>query len=286
MSRRFLRKKLQTGNDVEKIIDFHTHIFPDKIAQKTIDFLSEKGGIPPFSDGSVKGLLREMEKADIETAVTLPVVTNPKQFESVNRFALEVNGAFSDKERKLLSFAGIHPQCEDIDGKMRWIKENGFLGVKIHPDYQDTYIADEGYIRILESAKEYDLIVVTHSGVDEGYRNAPVRCTPELIKRVLKKVKHSKFVLAHYGANELFDEVFDLLCGEDLYFDTAYILRFIGEQTFKKILEKHGEDRVLFASDSPWSSIQKDVEILRSFSLGEAAERKIFYDNARKLLGK
>ena len=35
------------------IIDFHTHVFPDKIAEKTIAYLSKKGGIPAFSDGSV-----------------------------------------------------------------------------------------------------------------------------------------------------------------------------------------------------------------------------------------
>ena len=30
------------------VIDFHTHIFPDKIAKKTIDLLSAKADIPPF----------------------------------------------------------------------------------------------------------------------------------------------------------------------------------------------------------------------------------------------
>ena len=51
------------------IIDFHTHIFPDKIAKKTIDLLAQKGGIPPFSDGSVSGLISEMEKGGIDISV-------------------------------------------------------------------------------------------------------------------------------------------------------------------------------------------------------------------------
>jgi len=267
------------------IIDFHTHIFPDKIAKKTIDFLSEKGGIPPFSDGTVKGLTEKMEQAGVDVCVTLPVLTSPKQFDSVNRFAASVNAAFADKEKRLISFGGIHPACEDIDGKMKQIKEMGFLGVKIHPDYQDTFINDEGYIRILQCAKEYDLIVVTHSGVDEGYKDQPVKCTPALALELIRRVPHSKFVLAHLGANEMFEDVYDMLCGEDVYFDTAYVLRFLGEDTFKKILEKHGENKILFASDSPWSSIENDVRILRSFGLDKQAEEKIFAKNARKLLG-
>ena len=267
------------------IIDFHTHVFPDKIAHKTIDKLSEKAAIPAFSDGTVDGLLKRMNESGVDIAVTLPVITNPSQFDSVNVYAAEINQLFANKQRRLISFAGIHPACEDIDKKMAWISKNGFLGVKIHPDYQQTFINDESYVKILSYAKEYDLIVITHSGVDGGYRGSPVRCTPILAKELIDKVKHSKFVLAHYGANEMFEDVFDILCGEDIYFDTAYILRFIGEERFKKILAKHGEDKILFASDSPWSDIRGDVEILKSFSLNKQTESKLFCDNAKKLLG-
>ena len=267
------------------IIDFHTHIFPDKIAKRTIDFLAEKGGIPPFSDGSVDGLLGEMEKAGANISVTLPVVTNPAQFDSVNRFAAEINERFKNEKRRLITFAGIHPACENIEEKMSWIRKSGFLGVKIHPDYQGTFIDDERYIKIIECAKEEDLIVVTHSGVDGGYRDMPVRCTPERVKEVIHKVNHKKLVLAHLGANEMSPQVFDELCGEDVYFDTAYVLRFTPKHEFERIIKKHGEDKILFATDSPWSSIKNDADILKSFSLGKEVEEKIFYKNAEKLLG-
>ena len=267
------------------IVDFHTHIFPDKIAHKTIDKLSEKAGIPAFSDGTVEGLLKRLEEGGVDIAVTLPVITKPSQFDSVNSYAAEINQIFANKPKRLISFAGIHPACEDIEKKMAWIRKSGFLGVKIHPDYQQTFINDESYVEILRCAKEYDLIVITHSGVDGGYRGMPVRCTPTLVKQLIDTVDHEKFVLAHYGANEMFDDVFDMLCGKNVYFDTAYILRFIGEDRFKRILEKHGEDKILFASDSPWSDIKGDVEILKSFSLNKNTEKKLFCENAKKLLG-
>ena len=75
------------------------------------------------------------------------------------------------------------------------------------------------------------------------------------------------------------------LCEADVYFDTAYILRFISEDMFKKILKKHGEDKILFATDTPWSDIKTDVNILKSFKLDKKVENKIFYENAKKLLG-
>ena len=83
----------------------------------------------------------------------------------------------------------------------------------------------------------------------------------------------------------MFEEVLNTLCDEDLYFDTACVLSYIDPETFKSILRKHGEDRILFATDSPWSDISRDVDILKSFSLDKNTEEKVFYKNAKTLLG-
>ena len=34
----------------------------------------------------------------------------------------------------------------------------------------------------------------------------------------------------------------------------------VGKENFMRILEKHGEDKILFGSDSPWSNMAADVE--------------------------
>ena len=267
------------------IIDFHTHIFPEKIARKTSDYLSEKGGLPPFSDGTASGLINSLQKAGADIAINLPVLTNPAQFESVNRFVYEINEQYKNEARRIVSFGGIHPLCDDIDGKMKLLKDMGFLGVKIHPDYQETPINDEKYIRILSCAKELDLTVVTHAGIDAGYRDRTVMCPPELAREIIDRVGHPKLVLAHCGGYESFDDVYELLCGRDVYFDTSYVLRYLGEENLKKMLSKHGNDKILFASDSPWSDIEGDVKILKSFNLGKETEDKLFCENAKKLLG-
>lgn len=266
------------------VIDFHTHVFPDKIAAKTIEKLSVGGTVPPFADGTARGLIKAMDAAGVDVAVALPVLTNPLKFESVNGYADEINREFMEKERRIISFAGIHPECEDIGKKMAFIKEAGFLGIKIHPDYQNTYIDDEKYVKILQYAKEYDLIVVSHAGVDVGYPER-VHCTPDRALNLIRKVPYTKLVLAHLGAAFMTDEVIDKLCGEGVYFDTGYVLRFVGEEKFKTIVEKHGADRILFATDSPWSDIKGDVEIIRAYGLDKTTENKILYENAKALLG-
>ena len=72
------------------IIDFHTHIFPDRIAPVTIQKLSEKAQIPAYTDGTLDDLKRSMEASQVGISVVLPVVTRPDQFSSVNRFARKI----------------------------------------------------------------------------------------------------------------------------------------------------------------------------------------------------
>ena len=265
-------------------IDFHTHVFPDKIAKSTIDKLQSVSGNHAYTDGTVKGLVGQMVKSKINLSVTLPVLTKPTQFDSVLNFANQINQEYNNGEYKLISFAGIHPLCDNIKDKMALVKQMGFKGVKIHPDYQGTFIDNEGYIEILKCAKDLDLVVVTHSGIDGAFPNEPVKCPPELCAKVIDKVNHDKFVLAHYGAHRQWEQVLDMLCGKNVYFDTAETLHDIDKDLFTNILEKHGEDKVLFASDCPWCSMEQYVKLLADFVNDKGVFEKISHKNALKLL--
>ena len=266
------------------IIDFHTHIFPDKIAKRTIDALASNANATPYTDGTAEGLIAHMKTAGADICVNLPVLTKPDQFDSVLEFAKITNEKYSKSTQRIISFAGMHPYCDDIKGKMKRIKDAGIKGVKIHPDYQGTFIDDDGYIEILNTAKENDLIVVTHAGVDDGFLDQPVKCPPELCAKVLKKVDHKKIVLGHYGGHKQWENVLEFLVDFDVYFDTAFTFYKIEEELFKKILYAHGEDRVLFATDCPWSDIKKDKETFLSYGLSKKTEDKILFKNALKLL--
>jgi len=267
------------------LIDFHSHVFPDKIARATIDALEKNSNGKAHTDGTVDGLIKAMDRANCDICVTLPVLTKPTQFDSVANFAINLNKTFKDSDRKIISFAGMHPRCENVYDKMKFLKENGIKGVKIHPDYQDTYIDDDGYFEILKSAKELDMIVVTHSGVDDGYLDCPVRCTPDRVLKLINEVNHDKFVLGHFGAHKMWEETLEKLAGKNVYFDTAFSLHEISEELFVKIVNKHGEDKILFATDCPWRDIKDDLSIIKSFNLSSEILEKILYKNAIKLLG-
>lgn len=262
------------------IIDFHTHTFPDKIADKTIAYLSQKGGIKPFRKGTVSSLVELMKNSGVDYSVVLPVATNPKQEKTINALSAELNG------KNNLFFAGaIHPDCADVEGTLDFIKASGLFGIKIHPDYQGVHFDDERYVRIIGEAAKRSLYVVTHAGIDVAYTDH-VHCTPDMILGVLNRLSgiiENKLVLAHLGGFGLPDEVLQKLIGKPVYMDTAAVLNMYPEKC-REIILAHGAEKILFGSDSPWDDQQNCVAIIKGFGLPEKDEKMILHKNAEKLL--
>ena len=244
------------------IIDFHTHMFPDKIAGRTLDYLSGIFGASPFADGTYTGLCNSMGKGAVDISIALPAVTKVSQVAAINRFA----SAYT--EGPVISFGGIHPECENYKEILKEIKNLGLKGIKLHPDYQDMYFDNIRYERIIDAASELGLITVVHAGVDPKCPE-DVHCTPEMARKVLDDVKPEKLVLAHMGGNEMWDDVERYLVGQNVYFDTGVILNTMPQEQFLRIVHMHGADRILFGTDSPWADQKNFVALLEHMPLTE-----------------
>ncbi len=259
------------------MIDFHTHIFPEQMADRTIAHLSGIIEKEPSYNGKKDGLLDSMDEAGIECSVILPVVTKISQYDSVNRYAAQ----FLDG--RLISFGGIHPDDPDYRAKLRSLKENGFRGIKFHPDYQGVYFNDIRFKRIVECATENDLIVSVHAGIDP-LSPSDVHCTPQMAAELIDEVAPTKLVLAHFGGHMMYDEVEKYLVGKHVYFDTGVMLDTIDEEQFLRMVRNHGADKILFGSDGPWAGQKRYVDFMHHIHFTEKERELIFEENARKLL--
>lgn len=259
------------------IVDFHTHMFPERIAESTIRFLSDVCGIHAYTSGTYEGLSASTKEAGIDLSVALPVVTKPSQFATVAQFARE------HQEGNILSFAGVHPADPNAESALVSLSRIGIKGIKLHPDYQDTYFNDIRYKRILARASELGMITVVHAGVDAKCPDH-VHCTPKMAEETINEVQPSNLVLAHMGGNRLWDEVEEYLVGRDVYLDTGVVLDRMPQEQFLRIVKNHGADRILFATDSPWAGQKEYVAIMQGMPLTEAEKEKILGGNAQKLL--
>ncbi len=269
------------------VIDFHTHIFPDALAPKTIPYLAGLCGITPTADGTLNGLKASMKDGGIDLSVVLPVVTRPSQFDSIQTFAADITG-----KDGILSFGGIHPDCDHIQEKVAYIASLGLKGIKLHPDYQSVNANDPRYVKIVSAALNAGLIVLFHAGVDIGLPE-PNYSTPEMFVNLINALDFpletptsgkGALVLAHTGGFHFWDQVEDLLVGKSVYFDISFSSPYISDEQLVRIIQSHGADRILFGTDCPWGNQGKYLEHFKSLSLTEEEKEMILWKNAARLL--
>lgn len=265
------------------VIDFHTHVWPDKIARATVNKLKQMGNIPAYSDGTVSGLITSMKAARVDLSIILPVVTRPEQFDTINRFAVKMN-----EQEGVMSFGGIHPKNIDVEEKLEFIKSLGLKGIKLHPAYQETYIDEEPYQRIIDYALKIGLIVSVHAGLDVGLPD-PIYCTPDRICKLyerlgLDKQEENKLIFAHTGGYACWKEVYEQLAGKKIYFDCSTTLGIIEDALFVQIVRRHGTNRIVFGSDFPWKPQKEMIDYLNKIGLTEGETEDIMWRTAKKLL--
>ncbi len=279
------------------IIDMHTHIFPEKISADVIEKLSRISRTPAFTDGTLTGLKKSMDAAQINYSMILPVATTTKQVEKINSSAAALNEKFSGDG--IISFGCIHPDYTNYREELGRVKNFGLKGIKIHPVYQDINLDDKKYLRIIYRAAELDLIVVTHAGLDIGFPGV-VRCSPEMAKNVIEEVGEFKFILAHMGGWKNWSDVLKILGSTKIFIDTSFStgkiiprkdfhwqedeLKLLTPAQFMDFVKVFGADKILFGTDSPWTSARISIEFIENLPLNNADKSKILGLNAKRLL--
>lgn len=261
------------------IIDFHTHAFNEKIADKAISKLETIIGYSAFTKGTVEDNIKHFDEWGVDKAVSLSIATKPSQQKIINDWAASL------KSDRIIPFGSVHPDAEDVLEELERIKCLGLKGIKLHPDYQNFYIDEERMFPIYEKCAKLSLVVVFHSGVDVLCPEN-VHATPDMCLRAFKAVPEMTMVLAHLGGNNLWEEVYEKLAGlqGNLYFDTALAGDICPDELIKNIIRKHGADRILLASDCPWHETITEVNTIKRIGLTDEEVENILYKNAERLL--
>ena len=262
------------------VIDFHTHCFPDKIAERAIAKLAHvSGGLEPHTDGTLDGLRRSMAKGGVDLSVVLSIATNAHQQTSVNDFAAAINNG-----RDIIAFGSVYPDSEDALDELERIKALGLKGVKLHPDYQGFAVDDPKMKPIYRKISALGLICVFHAGLDYGFA-PPYGGMPEAMRTAVGWFD-SPVVAAHWGGIHCGEGVLKHLCDiGHLYFDTSFGYAMMPRYYAERILEKQGADKLLFGTDTPWHCPSMEWRLLDALGLSDTEREAIACGNAKKLLG-
>lgn len=259
------------------IIDVHTHVFPDAVAEHAIPYLEEEGNIQANLDGRVSSLNDSMDRSGIDISVVVSIATKPAQFRAILEWSKSISS------ERMIPFPSVHPDDPDMVDQVGEIARSGFLGIKLHPYYQG-FSVDEPRLNPLYARAERDgLIILMHTGFDLAYPRERI-ADPKRVDAVLHRFPGLKFIASHLGAWEDWDEVERYLVGGKAYFDTSYSIPYLGAERVRKMIESHGKDKILFGSDSPWGEQGDDIATIRGLGLDSAITAGILGENAAKLL--
>lgn len=257
-----------------KIIDFHTHIYPDKIAIKASQSICGFYNLDYNFKGSADELLSKGKKAGISKFLLLPVAVRSEHVRHINEFT-----AYETSEHEeFYGFGTIHADMNDILSEIDEITAMGLKGIKIHPDTQGFAIDDKRLYPMYDYVRD-KLPIIIHCG-DPRYEYS----RPEKLRKVLDDFPELRVIGAHLGGWSMFDKAFEYLKDTSCYFDFSSCMMFIGKKETEKYIKGYGADRVLFGTDFPLWDPVAEVERFMELNLSNEDKAKIAYINAETLL--
>ncbi len=263
----------------EKIIDFHTHIFPDALAERALSKIRGQIGLSSgalYSDATASGTEKVLSKLGIDRAAVCNIAVTPEREEAVNSFAISLT-----RNPFFIPLGSVHPKSKNKEKEIDRLRTAGIKGVKLHPDFMATPLSDGGYGEIFSLLSEREMFALIHSG-NNPFREERSLSTPEKIAKIKEKFDTLTIVAAHLGGFGMAERSVSSLAGSGVYLDTS--LSALSEENLYNIIEAFREDYILFGSDTPWSNPKRELSFIQNLPISEGAKRKILYFNALKLI--
>ena len=254
-----------------KVFDIHAHIYPDAIAERAVQAISHGyDDVTVRNDGRLDTLLSLCDDAGIQRFAAHSVATTPHHAHSVNAFIQASAEAHPDR---ILPFASLHPDQEDLDSAVSDILVRGFKGVKLHPEFQG-FKADERRAVALFDRLAGKLPVLLHCGDSRCDNSAPER-----IRHLLKEVPGLTLICAHLGGWTCWESAAAELIGSNVWVDTSSSLYALDAPTAVAIIRGYGVDRTLFGTDYPMWVPKEELARFLALPLTDDEREKILWNN-------
>ena len=263
-----------------RLFDAHTHAFPDKLAARAVQTLSQGTRLPYYHDGTFAGLCDYERRLGASGFMLLPIATKPSQTRVCNQWAAEQNG-----KQGCAAFGSVHPDSESLPAELDEICALGLKGIKLHPEYQDFYADDERVFPLYEEAFKRNLIVWLHAGEDLGFR-PPVKATPARLAAVARRYPQGRLGLAHLCGTEHMAQATEHILGlPNVWMDTSFSSLSMDPTAMRDLIRGHGIQRICFATDAPWADPTVSLEKITGCGLTEEELEWVLHRSAETLLG-
>lgn len=259
------------------IIDAHTHIWPDRIADIALTS-NPVPGLEPRGDGKVSGLADDMVSSGVAMSCCLAIANEARHVERVNEFAA------STRADDRFAFGTVHVDLS-VEDNMASLRKHGITAVKIHPLFQD-YALDNPRLWELFEAFGDEIAVITHVGEGgDAHRNS--LSSPRMIQDIARQFPALRLVACHFGGYKILDDAEEMLAGADVVLETSWppSLATLRPERVRSLIKKHGADRIVFGSDWPMTSPTEEIAVIEGLDLGDGDTKAVLGGTMARVLG-
>jgi hypothetical protein len=269
----------------DRIIDFHVHLFPDRIFDAIWKYFSSNYGWDVIYHLYHRECIDHLRSRGVGSIV----YSNYAHRKGIARYLNEWNVAVLDKIPDLYCFAAYHPEDEDGPAMVAsMIDHERILGLKLQILVQRFHPHDERLFPM------YDILCKKRKWLLIHVGSGPVGNEFTGIRHFRKLLKHypdMRIIVPHMGALEY--EEFGALLDDypNIYLDTSYsffpdlTIGFLSSGPGVEFLEKY-QERILYGSDFPNLIFPREAEIetLLGLNLSPSFYEKVFLRNAEGII--
>lgn len=276
------------------IIDFHTHIFPPRVAEERAHYLKHDPCFaalytnPKAKLATAEELIASMNRHHVDMAVALNIGWSSLELcIETNDYILGAAARYPDR---LIAFCTVPPATgEAAAAEIDRCARAGARGIgELRPDVQRFDLGDAETLRPLaEAARQHHLIILTHASEPVGHLYpGKGNITPDHLYRFIVNFPELHIVCAHWGGGlpfyALMPEVAQAL--GRTYFDSAATPFLYRPEVFGHVAAIVGAEHILFGTDYPLLGQARVIDSVRSLGLPPEVEAMILGDNAERLL--
>jgi Predicted metal-dependent hydrolase of the TIM-barrel fold len=265
-----------------KIIDAHTHTYPEVIAEKAAKNLGEFYDFTVQCHGTYADLENQAKQTGTVGMFLLSVATSPKQVEKINTTVAENVTLSKLHGFETIGFAGMHQEYSNFGGELDRCLEMGLVGVKIHPDIQGVAIDEPALLPLYEKLEEQHMKLYFHMGDNRPqYRYSE----PRRLAKILDLFPGLDVIAAHFGGYRAWDEAKNYIWGRPhVWYDASSALWDMTAERAKELILGCGVENVMYGTDYPVMRLDEYLELFMKIDLSETQRQAILYDNAKRFM--